>query len=231
MSKAAPSPAARDRLGAIAAPRPSAIPEARRHTARVAKLRKVMVWASGGIVSLVLLALAVEALRNIPLDLRFAHIGMKGAIVTIEQPKLVGYNKEGRPYELRAKLGRQDITKPDIFELEEMQVSFGDSGENATVLSAQKSLYNAKADRADLSAGVRIVKKNNYDLSLDSAVMDFKENVMTSDKPAKLLLPDGEVTSKRVEFSQNERRATFIGKVHSILYGDPNDPGEAEEAK
>ncbi len=230
MSEAAPRHA-RDRLGAIGAPRASAIPEARRHTARVAKLRKVIVWASSAIVGLVLLALAAEALRHIPIDLRFAHIGMKGTTVTIEQPKLVGYSKDGRPYELRAKLGVQDITKPDIFDLEEMEVNFGESGDAATVLAAQKSRYNSTADRADLSGGVRIIKKNNYDLALDSAVMDFKENVMTSDQPAKLTLPDGEVTSKRVKFSQNERRATFIGNVHSVLHGDPNAPDEPEEAK
>ena len=115
------------RLGSIGAPRENAFPAALRHTTRVARLRWFMLWGVGGIVAVVAVVVGFQFLRFLPIDLRFAHIAMKGSRITIESPKLVGYRPDGRPYELRAKVGIQDMSTPDLFELEALDVRL-DSG-------------------------------------------------------------------------------------------------------
>jgi lipopolysaccharide export system protein LptC len=228
MNDAAPQSARRDRLNAIGVARENAVPDAVRHSARVARLRRLMLWSAGGVVGLVLIGLGVQALRFLPLDLRFARIGLKGSRITIETPRLVGYRKDGRPYELRAKVGIQDMATPDLFELNELEVRM-DDGEKAIVLTAAKGLYNSKREHADLTGGVRIHDGKQFDMKLESAEMDFKSSVMSSARPVTLKIENGEVVAKAVEFSQKERRATFSGDVHSVFYGDSSADAGGDE--
>jgi lipopolysaccharide export system protein LptC len=230
MTDVLPAPSPRDRLGGLAAPRQSAFPEALRHTTRVARLRRWILWGAGGVVGIVGLGLLISSLRFLPADLSLARVALKGSRIVIENPKLVGYRKDGRPYEVRALVGTQDLAKPDVFELDQLEVRVENTKDNSIVLSAAKGVYNRKADRADMSGGVDIHEDNNFDMRLESAAMDFKDSVMTSDKPVLLKIDGGEVTAQSVEFSQKERHASFAGGVHSVLYGEGDTPPQTSGA-
>jgi lipopolysaccharide export system protein LptC len=222
MKNVEPPSGPRDRLAAIGVARENALPAAIRHTARVARLRRMMIWSAGAVVGVVLIGMGIHALRFLPVDLRFARVGLKGSRITIESPKLVGYRKDGRPYELHARVGIQDMSTPDVFELEDMDVRM-DGGDKIVTLTAVNGVYNSKLERADLAGGVRIRDDRQFDMNLKSAVMDFRASVMSSDQPVTLKIDNGEVVAKSVEFSQNERRATFTGDVHSVIYGEGDD--------
>lgn len=229
MTDAFPTPNARDRIGVFVAPRQSAFPEALRHTARVARLRRWIMWGAGGVVAIVGLGLLISSLRFLPV-VSVARVALKGSRIVIESPKLVGYRKDGRPYEVRAVVGMQDLAKPDIFELEQLEVRVENTRDSSIILTAEKGVYNRKADHADMTGGVNIRNDKNFDMRLESAVMDFKDSVMTSDKPVLLKIDGGEVAAQSVEFSQKERRATFQGGVHSVLYGEGDAPAPSSGA-
>jgi lipopolysaccharide export system protein LptC len=209
-----------ERLAAIGAPRENAFPAALKHSARVARLRRYILFATGGCAVIAAVGLAMNALRFLPTDLRFAHIGLNGSRITIESPRLIGYRSDGRPYEIRARVGTQDIATPDVFELEGLTLRLENNADSAVNLTSQKGLYDAKHDHADLSGDITIYDGKNYDLHMETAAIDFKESVMTSDKPSTLKIDGGEVTAKRAEFVQKDRRATFIGNVRSVFYGE-----------
>ena len=212
-----------NRFGSIGAQRENAFPAALRHTTRVARLRWFMFWGVGGIVTVVAVVVGFQFLRFLPMDLRFAHIALKGSRITIDSPKLVGYRPDGRPYELRAKIGIQDMSTPDLFELVELDVHLDSGPDQQVLLKAATGLYDSKNDRADLSGGVRIYDDKSYELLLRSAVMDFKASTLNSDQPSTLNLNGGKVWGNSVEVVQGERRLTFVGDVHSVLYGDDGD--------
>lgn len=221
------TPDKRDRLASITAPRIDAIPQARRHSLRVTRMRRFIIWGCGVIALIILATLAFQALRFLPADLSFARVAMQGTRITIESPKLVGYRKDGRPYELRARVGIQDMTKPDVFELEQLEVRIESSNDSVVTLSAANGLYDAKHDHAELSGGARIRDGKHYEMRLDTAAMDFRANVMRSDTPVTLTLDNAEVTARSVEFSQNERRATFSGSVHTVFHGEEDEAAKA----
>lgn len=225
---APPSGGGRDRLAALTARRESAFPEALRHSARVTRLRRWILWGAGGTVALVCLGLAVSYLRLLPLNLGLSRVALQGSRIVIESPKLVGYRKDGKPYEIRARVGMQDIAKPDQFDLEQLHVSV-EQGDRPIVLTAAKAVYNTKTDLAQLSGGVDIADGKNFDMRMSSASMDFKASVMRSDKPVVLVIEGGKVEASGVEFSQKERRATFSGQVHSVLYGEDGPPPQASK--
>ncbi|BDV38529.1 LPS export ABC transporter periplasmic protein LptC [Methylocystis bryophila] len=215
----------RDRLAALSAPRASQIPMAVRHTQRVAKLRRNIVWGVGGIVTICAVFLAYHFISSLAIDLRFAHIGFQGARITIEQPRLVGYQKDGRQYELKARMGVQDIHKPDIFELEGLEARLEMGQGLPVLLTSAAAVYDGKQDRAELSNGVRIFDEKNYDLRLESATMDFKASTLVSQRPATLKLDCCDVDGKAVELAQAESRLTFTGAVHSTFHEQKTEPG------
>lgn len=227
--RAPPPGGGRDRLAALTARRESAFPDALRHTARVTRLRRWILWGVGGTVGLVALGLVVSSLRFLPIDLSLSRVALKGTRIVIETPKLVGYRKDGKPYEIRARVGVQDITTPELFDLDGLDVRVETEGEKPVVLTAAKARYSTKDDRADMSGGVVISDKKNFDMRMESAAMDFRASVMTSDKPVTLDIDGGRVVADSVEFSQKERRASFSGNVRSVLYGEDGPPGPASE--
>ncbi len=195
-----PETGGRDRLSGLTAKRESAFPEALRHTARVTRLRRLILWGAGGTVGIVGLGLLVSSLRLLPVDLNLARVALQGTRIVIESPKLVGYRKDGRPYEIRAKVGVQDIMKPDLFDLDGLDVRVETQGEKAVVLTAAKALYNTKTDHADMGGGVVIRDDKSFDMRMDSAAMDFKTSVMTSDKTVTLKIDGGEVVADFGQF-------------------------------
>lgn len=220
------SQGSRQRLASLGASRKDAIPAAKRHSARVTRLRRAIVWLVAGVVGGVAVVVGFQSLSFLPLDLRFAHIGLKGSRITIETPKLVGYRQDGRPYELRARIGVQDLTAPDRFELEGVEVRVETGPNGAVLLSSGNAVYDAKTDHADLRGGVRIYDEKSFDLELSRAVMDLKAGALASDAPATLKLDQMTITADSAEFTQAERRMSFAGHVHTQIKGDAEEPAE-----
>jgi lipopolysaccharide export system protein LptC len=218
------APGARDRLAALTEGRESAFPDALRHTARVARLRRLIFWGVGGTVGIVGIGLLASSVRLLPIDLNLSRIALKGTRIVIETPKLVGYRKDGKPYEVRARVGVQDITSPDVFDLDGLDVRVESEGEQPIVLTAAKAHYSTKSNQAKMHGGVVISDKKNFEMRTAAAEMDFSASVMTSDKRVVLTISGGEVEADSIEFSQKELRATFSGNVHSVLYGEDGPP-------
>jgi len=222
-------PQSRHRLSSLGAGRRNPFPAALKHTARVARLKRGIVWSLAGAAVLGVAFAAFQFLRFLPVDLRFAHVALEGTRITIQTPKIVGYRRDGTPYELRAKVGVQDVSKPDQFELEGLEVKLDSGNQPSIMLTAANGVYDAKTDRADLGGGVRIYDGKNFDLALDTAAMDFKAATLTSDRRGTLKLDGMEISANEVTFLQNERQATFVGDTHTVLYGE-KDESETEAA-
>ena len=218
-----PQDGRRDRLASFTAPRASQIPVAMRHSERVARLRRVIVWSVGVIVAFCAVLVTWHFLSSLSVDLRFAHIGFKGTRITLESPRLVGYQKNGRSYELVARVGVQDLTTPDILELEGLEAKLDVDGGQPVLLTSATAVYDSKQDRANLSNGVRIFDEKRYDLKMEAGQMDFKASTLVSDRPASLKLDCCDVDGKSVQLSQSESRVTFVGAVHSVFHGETAD--------
>ena len=54
---------------------------------------------------------------------------ISGTKITMESPKLTGFTKDSRAYELNARAAAQDITKPDIVELTDIRAKIEIEGQ------------------------------------------------------------------------------------------------------
>src|SRR5581483_11468480 len=91
---------------------------ARRHSRTVRVLRVVL---PVGIVLVVLVVVGVtylnplRMLTKLPIDV--GNLVVSGTKITMEQPRVTGFTRDARAYELTAEAASQDVTKPDIIEL------------------------------------------------------------------------------------------------------------------
>jgi lipopolysaccharide export system protein LptC len=90
---------------------------AARHSARVRLLRKVVPALAG--------AIGIAFMASIFLDPRaaltstgdVASLGISGAAITMQNPKLTGFNKDSRSYEVTASRADQSINDPNKISL------------------------------------------------------------------------------------------------------------------
>ena len=59
----------------------------------------------------------------------------------MQQPKLSGYTADSRPYEFTAKTAEQDITKPDLMELHQIEANVKMQDDSTVKVVSNSGLY------------------------------------------------------------------------------------------
>ena len=100
---------------------------ARRHSRRVRTLRiaipaAVVAVVLGGFAFSVVIK-PLRYLSKLPVDL--SSLVVSGTKIMMQQPRLAGFTRDNRRYNLTAQAAGQDVTKPDLVELHGIHVNGG----------------------------------------------------------------------------------------------------------
>ncbi|MDB5509608.1 MAG: hypothetical protein JWL93_2077 [Hyphomicrobiales bacterium] len=220
----------RSHRGTFEATRSRAFRAAGRHSTRVTFLRRFILAASlFGIVALVGVGV-FNPFGDIPHDVSISGANLDGTRVTMEQPRLNGFRKDGRPYEVRATSGVQDVRKPSIIELKDLDARIAMADQTTVTVASPFGIYDSTREFMDFQGAVRIRSDSGYDITLQSAQMDFKAGTVVSDKPVNLIMSNGTVLADRLDIVDNGRVITFAGNVRSTLVpGKDSSPERADE--
>ena len=71
---------------------------------------------------------------------------IKGTKITMQQPRLTGFTTDVRAYEFSARAAAQDITKPDLVELQQIRAKVEMADKSIVHMWADTGLYNMKTD-------------------------------------------------------------------------------------
>ncbi|SEC03918.1 lipopolysaccharide export system protein LptC [Rhizobiales bacterium GAS191] len=191
---------------------------ATRHSARVRLLRRAI---PVGVVIAVAGLLAVwlfDPFRQIlPANFSVQGFNLSTSQVTMQMPKLAGFKKDNRPYEVVAKQAIQDVSKPSVINLVEMDAHLVlESGQSAN-LTAKQGIYDTQNETLEVKTDVRVKTTSGYDIRLEQATMKFKTGDINSSKPVNVKMSDGEISADGLEMVDNGKRVTFIGNVRSRL--------------
>jgi lipopolysaccharide export system protein LptC len=211
-------PAVTRRIG-VAPPleRDRAFAKARRHSARVRRLRLAILIGGLGAVA----AMCVVAFFN-PFATRLGSLGfsalsVEGTKIVMERPKLAGFRSDGQPYLLTAERALQDIKQPTIAQLEKVDGEIGMAGGEATHLSADAGVYDSVGEHMELLKNVRI-ENGRFTVLLRSARFDFKSGVYGSDDPVEVQTGDGTtIFADRAEALNHGQELTFEGHVRTSI--------------
>lgn len=207
-------------------PRQGAVLAASRHTARVRFLRRAMIVGSVLGVSVLAIVVIFDPFHHLPLGFSVSSVGVEGTVVTMESPKISGLRPDGGAYAISARQGVQDITKPSIMELRDVDATIGMLDNTNSRITADQGVYDGKIDRMTLTGHARIESTSGYDLRMQSAVMNFKTGVFSSSERIKVDVSGGTISSDRLEVTDEGHKVSFEGGVTS-LFNASNEGGTA----
>ena len=151
---------------------------------------------------------------------------ISGTKITMESPKLSGFSRDARPYELSARTAAQDITKPDIVEMSDIRAKIESKDRSPITVTALDGVYNRKSGILKLARDVQLTTPS-YQVNLMEAVVDTANNNVVSDNPVQVKMLQGTVNSKRLEVTGGGEVVRFIGDVKMTLDNMPDPRSNA----
>jgi lipopolysaccharide export system protein LptC len=185
---------------------------ARRHSRRVRILRVALPLS-------VVLLLAVFFLwtwfNPMRLLFKIPDIGgdlvISGTKITMQMPRVTGYTRDSRPYELTAKAALQDLTRPDVVELNDIRAKFQMTDNTTTEVVAPSGFFNSKKEVLELGNDTVVTSTSGYKVLIDKAVIDIHANQLTTDYPVTVDSPQGKLVAKSMQILEAGNLVRFDG--------------------
>ena len=157
-------------------------------------------------------------------------LAVQGSKITMELPRIAGVTRDQRAYELTAETAVQDITKPDVVELQNLRAKMELQDSDVVVITAKSGTYNTKGDHIVLREHVLVTSANGYNAKLTEASVDMKKGNVQSDRPVEIKLPNGVLTANGMEIVDSGDLVRFTRGVVLNLDAESSSTA-AKEAK
>jgi lipopolysaccharide export system protein LptC len=190
---------------------------ARRHSRRVRFLRRAVPTVLGISLAGLLLANYLNPLRWIRVPTEFGTLVISGSKITMEAPRLAGFTKDKREYEITASAAAQDTKTPMVVEMKEINGRIVMQDRSTLTLSAVEGIYDIKADLLSLNQEIVIISTAGYQGRLSEAQVEVKKGRIVSEKPVQLKMPQGTLDANRLEATDSGAVIRFEGGVVMVL--------------
>lgn len=144
-------------------------------------------------------------------------IGLEGGKLVMDQPKMAGFDKNERAYNVTATKAIQDLTKPDIVELESIDAKVPLGTNSYANVDAGSGTYDTKNEMLNLRDKVRITGARGMDIALEEADINMKTGTMTSDQPVNVVSKGTEISADSVQVHDNGKRIIFKERVRMTI--------------
>jgi lipopolysaccharide export system protein LptC len=219
------------RLGRGAPGRAGAFAAARRHTAFVRWLKRLIVLVIAGGTAALILSAIFDLFRVLPAAVSVSDVSLSGTRITMELPKLSGFRNDGKPYQVTAKSAAQDIRTPGIVDLSELLADVGMADSSRAHVTARNGRYDSSKELLNLNTDVELKADKGYDLKTENVDIDFHAGSLVADKPVSVLMNNGSINASRMVISDNGKRLMFEGNVRSVLLPAATAAEEAQKLK
>ena len=147
-------------------------------------------------------------------------ISLSGTKIVMESPRLTGFTSDSRPYELTARAAAQDITKPEVLDLKDLnaRVELKD-GQGVTIKSIN-GVYDTKGELLKLRDNIVLNSSSGYEGHLSEATVNVNTGYILSESPVEVKLLNGWLNANRLEVFENGALIRFGGGVQMMLTPD-----------
>ncbi|KAB1075812.1 lipopolysaccharide-assembly, LptC-related protein [Methylobacterium planeticum] len=204
---------------------------ARSHSAQVKTLRRLIPVAAGAAVLLLGAATLFNPFGTLAPSVAIGPVSLSGTKVRMENPRLSGFRKNDRGYEVTAAAALQDVRKPSLIELEAMRghIATDDKGGIARI-EAATGLFDTSRESLTLERDIRLWTDKGEEARLKSAAVDFKAGTVTSREAVTVTVPSGAVVADSLDVVDNGKVISFIGNVRTVFNGGDAKADKAEGA-
>ena len=117
----------------------------------------------------------------------------------MQQPRIAGFTRDNRRYDLTAQAAGQDVTKPDLVELQGIHATMEMQDNAVFDTTAQNGIYNSKSEQLTLTNHIVVTSTNGYEALLSEALLDVRGNKIISEKPIYVKTSTATVNANRLE--------------------------------
>jgi lipopolysaccharide export system protein LptC len=189
-----------------------------RHSRYVRVLRLIIPLAIVGAVAGGLVAAQFNPLRMLgALPVDFSSLVVSGTKITMQAPRIAGFTKDSRPYELTARAAAQDVTNPNTIELQGLHGKTQMPDKAVYEMTADAGLYDAKAELLTLRQNIIFKSTSGFEVYLSEAVVDVRGSNMVSDKPVQVRMQQGTINANRMEVLESGDVIRFSGGVTMVM--------------
>ena len=161
----------------------------------------------------------LRSLKSLPASME--QVVVSGTKITMAAPKISGFTRDSRKYDLSARTATQDITNPDVLELHGIAAKFETVDNTKFDLTAATGVFARKTNLLTLRQDVVLVSSSGFEIRLDEARIDTVTTAITSDKPVRVTTSQGTINANRFEVRDGGDLIIFDGGVKALIAGDP----------
>jgi lipopolysaccharide export system protein LptC len=199
-------------------PDPAKFRAAARHSRWVRLLRRAIPVSIAAVMALLIFEAYFNPFRvlaNIRVDP--SKIIISGTRIKMGSPRYAGYTSDNRPYEVTAQAASQDITKPDLIDLEEIWAKMEMQDKSTLIMTARTGHYNSKIDRLVLSNEIRLNTSTGHAARLQDATIEIKKGNVVSENPVEVAFLRGTLNANRLQIEDQGALMQFGGGVTMTL--------------
>jgi lipopolysaccharide export system protein LptC len=183
----------------------------------------------------VLGGLAATAYFRPPHPLATAQVGqgnsvMTGAKIKMEAPRLGGFTRDGRPYDLTARDAAQDPANPGVLELQDIVAHIAMQDRTKVEVRAATGVYDTKTEGMVLKKDVVVTTTAGYVVHLEDAKVDNKAGRISSNRPVAVTMASGTINANGLEVLENGDLIRFTNGVETHLVPQPGSANAAPAA-
>src|SRR5258708_10869163 len=171
-----------------------------RHSRGVRILRLAIPAGIGAAIAFGMLAARFDPVRMLtamPVD--FSSLVVSGTKITMQQPRIAGFTRDSRPYELTAHAAAQDVANPDTIELQGIHGKTEMPDQTVFEMTADGGLYDSKAEMLTLRQNIIFKSSGGFEVYLSEALVDVRSSNIVSEKPVEGRMSQGTIKANRME--------------------------------
>jgi lipopolysaccharide export system protein LptC len=165
----------------------------------------------------------LSVLSGMPVDVR--SMVVSGTKIMMHQPRLAGVTRDNRHYNMVAQAAAQDLTKPDMLELQGIHATMEMRDKVTFETTAKDGLYNTKTEQLTLNHNIVVTSSSGYQAYLNEAVVDVRASRIVSDKPVEVKTATWTINANRMEVAESGDLMRFERGVFVTLLLDSTTSG------
>jgi lipopolysaccharide export system protein LptC len=194
-------------------------------------VRLLRIGVPAGIAMILLMVVAMNympPIGGLRLPGELGNLVIHGTKITMQAPRLTGFTSDSRAYEFSADAAAQDMTKPDLVELQQLHAKMQMADKSTVEMAALSGLYNVKTEILTLHQNIDLQSSTGYTGHLTEAVIDVKKGTVASDKPVQVTMLNGSLlNAKHLDISENGSVLRFNDVQMTLL---PDKTGDSAKA-
>ena len=189
--------------------------QAQRHSSLVGMLKKALpVVALGLVVWFVVMGLLNnKSVGNIEVE----STGISNGMLVMEAPKMSGFNRDNRRYDLSASRAKQDLKSPNIINMENLRATVPMQADVFADIKATVGVYNSDKEWLSLDQDIEINSQDGTRILLNSAEIDLSKGRLVSNNPVSVSTPNSSISADQVDVIDNGSVIIFKQNVRMTI--------------